>query len=778
MTRSFYTILFLLLFVASFSQQKYELAGIIKSLSDNSLLSGANIFIQPGNYTTSTNADGEFSITLEKGNYTVDVSYMGFKTYTQSVSINNNTKLQISISEFTHNIDDVVINSEVSDRNIRSSEVGSVHLKAEDISAIPILFGEPDIIQTAKLMPGVQAGGEGNPGIFVRGGDAGQNLILLDNMRLYNPSHLMGFFPVFNSSTVNSIKVYKGAIPANYGGGSASVFEIQQKTPDLHKFKVNGSLGFIHSDLTLETPIISGRCALIISARRTYLELYKAAFINNSSDSRLLNSNYYFYDTNAKLIYKLTDKTRMYITAYGGYDEYLFSDISSNMESKLNWGNTAMAFMFNHIQNPNFYFNIGGGYTKYSSNINISYYSYSAEIESAISDYNFNCDISYNPNQLLSFKSGLQYLRHKITPDNSEMVVDEIKFSDKNIFNTNEYSYFISSDLNLNTRLNLTSGLRYTIYNHVGPYSFIEQSDTLQFAYNENVKLYHGLSPTISATYIINNQTSIKASASKTKQFVHLGSAGSVSFPTDMWLSSSRNIKPLNVSIATLGFFRNYNYNMFETSIEVYYKHTNNQLDFINSTLDFVTTTDLNSNIIQGTGKSYGLELYFKKQIGTFTGWCSYTLSRTTRSFSEINYGKTFPAKYDRTHDLSVTGSVKINKHWSASALFIFATGNAMTLPIGRYIIQGNIANVYSEPNKFRMPNYHRLDLSVNYKLISGSRFESDLNFSVYNVYNRHNIYFMYYNASGDLDRYRFFVKPESISLFPVLPSLSWNFKF
>lgn len=769
-----------------FAQDKVLVSGVVKDSATNETLIGATVYITPVNKGLVTNEKGKFNISLSKSSYSFQISFLGYKPITKTISINSDQSIVFHLSELSISVDDIVVSATKDDDNIKNNRAGIIKLDSKDISLLPTLMGEPDIINAIRLTPGVQGGGEGNPGLYVRGGDAGQNLFLLDNMPLYNPSHLLGFFPVFNSDIIESVKVFKGGMPAQYGGKTSSVIDLSMKEGNQNNFTASGSIGLLSADLTLESPINNNKGTIIISGRRTYLNVVEALsspFIK-SSENFFNNTNYYFYDGSIKFRYNLGTKTKIFLTAFGSQDVYDMKDEEFNISNAMKWANLSGAIRLNHTFSDRLFMNLTSSKTLYEFDINAKFDKYNFNLYSAIDDWNNSLDFTWLRKKNNPIKFGVVYTKHIITPNKVDVDVENINYKNTNQYFSNEFATYINGEFKISNSFSITAGLRQTLFQHIGPYTHYiknekgQLSDSTVYSKNELVKKFLTLDPNLSWIYILNKTSSLKGSISMTHQFIHLASVGSVSLPTDIWLPSAQFIDPQRVSQISTGYFRNFSDNMFETSVEVYYKYLENQIDFKNGILDNFDNKKIEDNILIGTGNAFGVEFFIKKQLGKTTGWISYTLSKTYRQFDEINNGEIFPAKYDRTHDLSVTLTHKLNKKWTLSAVFIYATGNAMTLPTGRYLIQGMVANDYSGVNSFRMPAYHRLDVSANYQFKKRGRFESWINFSIYNVYNRANPYYIYFQVEGDLDNYYLSVKPKKISLFPILPSITWSFKF
>jgi len=767
------------------AQQLFRLSGSVTDSVTHEYLPNASVEILELQKGTVSDGSGRFELELPPGTYQLRVSFLGYKTHEFSIPLAKNETLKIRLTPISVEVGSVTVSSRKPDENVTSVQAGVLQIDSKQFSKLPTLMGEPDIINAIRLTPGVQSVGEGNTGIYVRGGDAGQNLILLENMPLYNPSHLLGFFPVFNSDILGQVRIIKGGIPANYGGKASSVIDLAMKEGNRERFCGSGSIGLLSSDLTLESPLSKGKGSLIVSGRRTYLDAIKLLsqpFIP-SSKNFFEQTNYYFYDGSIKFTHQLGSKTRLTLAAFGSKDTYTLTDNEFSVSNKMNWANIAGNANIKHTFSDNMAMGYTLGITNYFFEIDAGFNTYKFNLYSGVRDWFQNLDFTHKLTDKSRLKYGVAYTRHLLTPNKVAIDVEKVNFSNTNQYFSNEGSIYLQGDYSFNSNLSISAGLRQTYFQHVGPYTQYSRNEVGQIddstVYEKNQKVIDFLTwdPNLSWVYLLTNQSSVKGTFSITHQFIHLASVGTVSLPTDVWLPSTQFIEPQKVGLVTLGYFRNFFDNVVETSVEAYYKKMSNQIEFLNGVLDNFDNTKMEQNIITGSGKAYGIEFYMKKQLGKTTGSISYTLSRTLRQFDEIN-SEPFPAKYDRIHDLSITLNHELSNRWNLSAVFIYATGNAMTLPTGRYIIQGNVANDYTAVNSFRMPAYHRLDLSATCQLMKRNNWESSLIFSVYNVYNRANPYFIYFQVKGDIDKYYLSVAPKQISLFPILPSVTWSFKF
>ncbi len=751
----------------SFSQDKFTISGKITDAENGEDLIGATIFDIEQQLGTSTNTYGFFSLTLPEGNYKLQISYLGFQTITKKIQLDENLKLNISLEPSSNSLDEVEIISEKKDANLSSAQMSVEKMDMKQISKLPVLFGEKDILKTIQLLPGISATSEGGNGFSVRGGSIDQNLILLDEAPVYSASHLMGFFSVFNSDALKNMSVYKGGIPANYGGRASSVLDISMKDGNNQNFQVSGGLGLISSRLTLEGPIIKDKMSFIVSGRRSYADLVAGAVGILDDDANL-----YFYDLNAKLNYQINDNNRIFLSGYFGNDEFGYGAMG------MNWGNKTGTLRWNHIFNSKLFSNTTLIYSEYDYGFKLN--DGESELSSGIVDYGFKQDFTYflNPKNTLSF--GFNSTHHTFNPgklehennDNTEILLDE-KFA-------LESSIYLSNKQEITDRVSAEYGLRISNFSQLGEgynntYNEDNQIvDSVYFGKNEVMQSYNSIEPRLSLSYRLAEDKSIKASYNKMGQYLHLMSNSTSGQPTDTWVPSSHNIQPLDVNQYALGYFQNFQDNNYEFSVEAYYKDMYNITDFKDGA-DIVLNENLESYILQGKGRSFGAEFYLKKKTGKFTGWLSYTLSRTENQIEGINNNEWYPSKIDKTHDISLVGSYQINKRWSVSATWVYYTGNAVTFPSGKYEYDGFTYPYYTERNGYRMPDYHRLDLNVHLEGKQKKRFKSSWDFSIYNAYNRYNAYSIDFQESETVPGT---TEAVQLSLFGIVPSVTWNFKF
>ncbi|MBI4645311.1 MAG: TonB-dependent receptor [Bacteroidia bacterium] len=770
--------------------QKYTISGYIRDAKTGEDLVGANILIKEIVYGAITNHYGFYSITLEKGEYSLIVSFIGYENYMEKISLDKDIKRNVAMAQKILITQEVTVTAEKADKNIKG-QIGAIKMPVQTIKEIPQFLGEADVIKTIQLLPGISSACEGTSGFYVRGGSPDQNLILLDEAIVYNASHLFGFFSVFNADAVKDISLIKGGMPANYGGRISSVLDITMKEGNNREFEGNGSLGLISSHLTLQGPIKKDTSSFIITARRTYIDAIVKPFLPYFKKTKeYAGTGYHFYDINAKANYRFSDKDRVFISGYYGRDVFSFNSKTADFKVDIPWGNATASARWNHLFNEKLFMNATAVFSDYRFEFGAEQDEFEFILFSGIRDYNLKLDFYYHPTIRHNIKAGAIYIYHIFTPTSVTARIGETQLISSDIIEqlANDVAVYINDEFDVNEKLNISAGLRGTMFQQIGPFDryiknqFNMTIDTLHYKSWENVALYKHIEPRASIRYAMNRNTSLKASYAQNYQYVHLATISSASIPADIWVPSSDIVKPQFSTQYSLGYFQNFMKDMFETSVEVYYKDMKNQIEYKDGATPADNVGDNADNYFTfGKGTSYGVELFLKKQTGDITGWIGYTLSKTSRLFDEINYGIEYPAKYDRRHDLSMIVTYNYKENWTFSAVFIYATGNCTTLPIGRYLIDGRIVNEYGERNSFRMMPYHRLDLSVSYQnreRLANKKIKTSWNFSVYNVYNRANPYFIYFDNEGDILSGNMQTKAKLVSLFPILPSITLNIKF
>ncbi len=765
--------LFFFLPVLISAQQKYTISGTVKDSSNGESVIGSSIWIPEAKTGVNTNTYGFYSITLPAGKYSLVVSYIGKQSKTISVNLQKNERINIDLGERAVSLEGVEISAQKADKNVTSTGMSTDHLDMEQIKAIPVLFGEVDILKTITLLPGVMSAGEGNTGFYVRGGGSDQNLVLLDEATVYNASHLLGFFSVFNADAIKDLNLIKGGIPAEYGGRLASVLDVHMIDGNSKKFTVKGGVGLIASRLTIEGPLVSDRGSFLISGRRTYADLFLKAFGNTA---QIRSSSLYFYDFNVKANYRFTDKDRVYLSGYFGRDVFGLSGSFG-----INWGNATGTLRWNHIFNDKLFSNTSLIVSDYQYNISITSGSTNFGITSGVRDYTLKEAFEYYLNDKNKIKFGFQSTYHVFTPgtvsSGGSSFIKDLNIDNKYAV---ESAVYISNEQTLTPKLSVNYGLRFVVFDQIGPSTIFKYdstgaiTDTTKFSTHKIIQQYGSLEPRAAIRYTLNKTSSLKASYTRTSQFVQLLSNTTASTPTDLWVPSSTIIKPQLCDQYALGYFKNFRDNMFETSIEVYYKDMQNQIDY-KPGADIVLNPVVESQLYFGKGRSYGTEFLIKKSEGKFTGWVAYTLSRTERQFQYINNNSWYPAKQDRTNDISTVLMYNLGKKWTFGAVWVYATGNAVTFPVAQYQYEGHVISYYSDRNGYRMPAYHRLDLSATLHRPKKKNYEAEWDFSIYNVYDRHNAYAIQFEQNPNNPAQTQAVKTW---LFGTIPSVTYNFKF
>ena len=768
--------------------KSYTISGTIQDAETGEDLPGATLsLLSKSGVGASTNAYGFYSLELQEGSYVLLYTYVGFKPQKIPVDLNANIVFNIELVPIAEQLDEVEITAEREDKNVRANEMTVASVSIKEIESIPVLFGEKDVFKTLQLMPGVKPAGEGSSGFYVRGGSSDQNLILLDEAPVYNASHMMGFFSIFNSDALRDIKLYKGGMGAEYGGRLSSVLDIKMKEGNAKRLSVNGGIGLISSRLTVESPIVKDKGSFIVSGRRTYADLFTVF----ASKEAIKDAQLYFYDFNAKGNLRLGNKDRLFISGYFGRDKFGFDE-----HFGFNWGNITATTRWNHIFNPKLFSNTSFIYSKYSYQILAGPSDRRVEIGSHIIDYNLKHDYQFYHNEKSTWKFGLNLIHHTMNPGDLNSDTNEL-------FNSLELekryaletAIYLTNERKISSSLSLNYGLRLSNFKQFGPgniYTFNSYGEVIQTdVYDkwEQVVNYNGIEPRINGIWLINSVSSFKAFYSYANQYMHLLSNSSSESPTDIWLPSSNNVKPSTSSQFGMGYYRNFKQNTYEFSVEAYYKDMQDLIDY---KIDAQVTLNplVEGDLVFGEGRAYGLELFFKKRKGKLTGWLAYTLSRTERRFEEINTNNWYPSKQDRTHDFSIVAMYQLSKRVQLSANWVYYTGNAVTYPEGKYTINGQDVLLYSDRNAYRMPDYHRLDFGLSLKnkeyksvldLETGDyvqqkkRFRSSWSFSVYNAYNRENAYSISFEPSESNPEV---LEAVQLSLFKIIPSITYNFNF
>ena len=762
---------------STFSQENFTLSGYVSDADNGETLIGANVYVKGDTEQgVTTNLYGFYSLTLPAGNYTIIYSYLGFSDTEKNIQLSDNQTINIKLQQGI-TMQEIVVTAEEKDKNVESTEMGTVTMAVDKIKTLPVLLGEVDILKTLQLLPGVQSAGEGSSGFYVRGGGPDQNLILLDEAVVYNSGHLLGFFSVFNSDAIKNTTLIKGGMPSYYGGRLSSVVDVQMKEGNDQKFRAEGGIGLIASRLTFQGPIVKEKSSFIVSARRTYGFDLAQPFIKKTN---FAGTNYYFYDVNAKVNYRFSDKDRLYLSVYFGRDVLKFRSNERDFFFDLPYGNETATLRWNHVFTSKLFMNLSAIYNQYEFKFIGGQDIFKVDIYSGVRDYNGKLDFDFYPNPNHTLKFGANYSYHKLTPNVANGTDGTTTFSNNFIPTyAHDAAIYVQDDWKINARLSVNFGLRGTMFQQVGPYT--SKIDNTVYEKGDPVKTYWNLEPRMSGKYSLSKTASLKAGITFTNQYIHLVSNSTSSLPGDVWVPSTEIVKPQQGVQYALGYFKNLKDNTYETSVEIYYKNLRNQIDYGEKYVPDISN-DLESSFVFGNGEAYGLELFFKKSKGDLTGWIGYTLSKTERNFPGINNGETFPATYDRRHDLSVVANYELNEKWTFGGAFIYGTGNAFTpLKSVYFIEQGAVVN-YGVRNSARIDPYHRLDLSATLtpqkQFKKEKDFKSTWTFSVYNIYNRKNTFFISYDAQTEFQGGSAKFSAYKVSLFPIIPSVTWNFKW
>ncbi len=765
-TGLYFSFLLLFLTVSLSAQEKMVINGSIRDQQTGESLIRAAIKINeiPGLGVLS-NEYGFYALALPSGKYTITVSQIGYEKLQQQVDLKANLSLTLYLIP-TSSLKEVVVESSKKNDNLLKPQMGTETLNLNAIRKVPVIFGEKDILKTLQLLPGVKSAGEGNSGFYVRGGGADQNLILLDEAPVYNASHLLGFFSTFNSDAIKDATLIKGNGPAQYGGRLSSVLDVKMKEGNNQDFNVNGGLGLISSRLSVEGPLQKDKSSFIVSGRRTYADIFLRA------SEEFKDNILYFYDLNMKANYKIDEKNKLFISGYFGKDELGLGDSFG-----INWGNKTGTIRWNRILSNKLFLNTSFIYSDYNYNVQLKNGATNFNVNSNIKDLNLKQDYSFYVNPKNTLRFGFNSILHTITPSTFSGTV--INSNPKAGRNGLENAIYMSNYYKPNDDLSVDYGMRLSAYSLMGGDEYVIYENDLiknkiKLDKNSFGKTYLNPEPRITANYRLAEQVSIKAGYARNVQHLHLLSNSTASSPSDQWIGNSYNIQPEIADQISLGYVQGFQKNNFELSTELYFKNLQNQLDYKDGA-EINTLADIESALLYGIGRAYGIELLFKKKEGVLTGWVSYTLSKTERKINGINQNNWYNAKQDRTHDLSIVGVYTINSSWSVSSVFVFNTGDAVTFPTGKYLIQGQTLYQYASRNANRMPSNHRMDLSVTYDKKRKKRIQESWNFSLYNVYGRENAYQINFQEDPkDASR----TQVIQTSLFRWVPSITYQFKF
>lgn len=771
-------------FLCVVGQEKFTLNGYIKDSLSGETLIGANIVIRNLGKTVVTNSYGFFSITLPKGKYQLNTSFIGYQTKEITFTLSNNVQQDIQLLPNSAIVlQDVTVSARRRDNNVKTAQMGKMELSVNTAKALPAFFGEVDILKTLQLMPGVRNAGEGNAGFYVRGGGPDQNLILLDDAVVYNTGHLFGFFSVFNADAIKNVSLIKGGMPAQYGGRLSSVVDIAMKEGNDNKTQIDAGIGLIASRFSIQGPIKKKKSSYIVSARRTYIDAITKPLISKTSD--FYGSGYYFYDLNAKMNFQLSDKDHLYISGYFGRDKFNFNNAARSFKTLIDWGNATSTVRWNHIFNKKLFSNTTLVYNDYHFNLNGSQNDFNINLSSGIRDLTAKTDFDYYASPEHKLKFGVQFTHHTFLPNIVSGNQDSVVFTPNNASRkfAREWAVYLQDDWEINSKLKLNVGLRYSLFQQTGKYTnYIRDNngnklDSTVYGAGQLVQQYGGLEPRATLRYTLDETSSIKAGITRNLQYIHLVTNAGSSLPTDLWVPSTLRVRPQLSWQYAAGYFKNFNNGMFETSLEVYYKTMENQIEYREGYTP--SLKDPEEEFVFGRGWSYGAEMFINKVKGRLTGWIGYTLGWTWRRFPDLNQGQKFPSRYDRRHDLSVVANYTINEKWKISGVFVYGTGNAISVPERFYFIGGVLSQQFSSINSYRMNAYHRMDFAATYtpKPKKERKYSTNWVFSLYNAYSRANPYFLYFDQEGSAANGTLNVGAKQVSLFPVLPSVTWNLK-
>ncbi len=755
------------------SDSRYTLSGYVKDAATGEEIIGATIVIRelPGT-GAATNAYGYFAVTLPAGNYRAMAQAIGYQSEERTIQLDKNQRVDFVLGTAESQLEEVVISDVRRDENIVQTQMGIEKLDMKEIENIPVLMGEKDVLKTIQLRPGVKSAGEGNSGFYVRGGGADQNLILLDEATVYNASHLLGFFSVFNTDALKDVTLYKGSQPAVYGGRLSSVLDIRMQDGNDKEYGAEGGIGLISSRLKIDGPIVKDKGSFTISGRRTYADL----FLKLSPDSSINRARLYFYDLNAKANYRINDKNRIFLSGYFGKDVLGFGD-----NFGFDWGNATGTLRWNHLFSHRLFSNTSLIYSNYRYNIHIDMGALKGSILSRIQNYNLKQDFQYYADHRHELKFGINSIYHQIVPGGITIETnDDISKTEMPDNFGWENAAYISHKWKFSEALNVEYGFRASSFSAIGPgdfYTFSSEGvpiDTATYGSGDFVKTYFFVEPRFALNYILNEVSAVKLAYGRNTQNLHLLSNTTSGNPTDLWIPSSINVKPQVSDMVSLGYFRNFADNNYEFSVETYYKDMQNQIDYKDGAqLQFNTTVE--SQLLIGVGRAYGIEFFVKKKYGRLNGWIGYTLAKSERKIEGINGGDWYNARQDRTHDVSVVGIYELAPKWVVSAAWVYYTGNAITFPSGKYNVGGHVVNYYTERNGYRMPDYHRMDIGVTWIRKKTDKRESSWNFSLYNAYGRENAYSITFEENPD-DPSR--TQAVRTTLFRWIPAITYNFKF
>ncbi|WP_159799789.1 TonB-dependent receptor [Flavobacterium sp. MK4S-17] len=787
--RIYFTVVLFLIFSHAFAQEKFTLSGTISDQGSNETLIGASVYIKETQTAVSANEYGFYSVSLPAGTYTVQISYVSYGTIEETVTLNQNVRKNFSLQSGTQELEEVVISDNKRRAEIRRPEMSVNKLTVQEIKKMPVVLGEVDVLKSILQLPGVTNAGEGSSGFNVRGGAADQNLILLDEATIFNSSHLFGFFSVFNSDAIKDLKLYKGGIPARFGGRVSSVLDIYQKEGNSNEFHMNGGIGIISSRILAEGPIVKEKASFLVGGRASYAHLFLKLSDNDNSA--------YFYDLNTKLSYKLNNNNSLYLSGYFGRDLLSISESFNNI-----YGNTLVNLRWNHLFNEKLFSNMSFIYSDYYYGLKLDFIG--LDWDSGIKNFNFKYDLKHYISNNFRLNYGANALYYDFNPGTVSPSDDSstINYEQLDKKYALEPALYIDAEHNLTENLSVSYGVRYSMFYRMGAQTINTYANNQAVTFDDELKIYekadptgtrrydsgeviadfNNLEPRAAVSYAFDDNQSVKASYNRMAQYLHLISNTSSPTPLDVWAPSDNFIQPQILDQVALGYFRNFKDDAYSLETEVYYKKIKNRIDYIDGA-DLIANNAIEQVVLNGRSRAYGLEVLFRKNEGNLTGWVSYTLSRSEQQTpgrrpgeTGINNGDWYRAGYDKTHNLSVTGSYELNKKWSFGAIFALQSGLPATYPVGQYQYGDVNIPVFGGRNENRLPAYHHLDISATYtpKPEKTKGWQGEWVFSIYNLYNRQNAASITFSQNEDNGNN----EARRLSIFGIIPSVTYNFRF
>lgn len=786
--------IFLFLFLLNlsvFSQEKYTISGTVYDKNNNETLIGVSLYFPKLNSGITTNEYGFYSVTLPEGTYQVEVGYLGYSSITDTIILNQKITKNFKLSEETESLDEIVIESNIEKLNVKTPQMSVNKLTSASIKQIPVVLGEADIIKSLILLPGVTSAGEGASGFNVRGGAADQNLILLDEAIVYNSSHLFGFFSVFNPDVIKDVRLFKGGIPSKYGGRLSSVLDIYQKEGNSNDFNLTGGIGLVSSRLLAEGPIEKEKSSFLIGGRASYAHLFLPLLDNDNKA--------YFYDLNSKINYRFDDRNNLFLSTYFGKDVFGINDSFVNK-----YGNSVVNLRWNHLYSDKLFSNLSVIYSDYFYGLILDFVGF--EWDSGITNFNLKYDFKHYINNTFKLSYGMSSIYSKfnpgkIVPNREDSGIIAEKLTDKY---ANEFAAYIDAEHNISDQLRLQYGIRFSNFTRLGQDELNVYKDNMPVLYDNEFKKYtsaeavgtdsfersdvisnfNNLEPRLSISYTLNDQTSIKASYNRMAQYLHLLTNTSSPTPLDVWAPSGKYIKPQLLDQFAIGYFKTLNEGDYSIETEAFYKKIQNRIDYINGA-NLVANNEIETVILNGKARAYGLEILFKKNEGKLKGWLAYTLSKSEQLTAGrtpyepgINSGEWYNTPYDKTHDISINASYELNKIWKFNSNFVFQTGQPTNYPVGQYEVQGLNVPIYNDNrrNSDRLPTYHRLDISATLKPEKNNKrkWQAEWVFGIYNLYGRQNAASV--NFIQNIETFR--NEAVQTSIFGMVPSVTYNFKF